>query len=57
VDWIFVSFSGIILTSIIFLQKSLGDIAGDEAELSSSGKANSEKNSSKKSFLKKRKNK
>jgi hypothetical protein len=56
VDWIFVAFSGLILTGFVFLQKSLGDIAGDEAELSAIAKTNPEKGPQKKSFLKKRKN-
>lgn len=49
--------SGAILTGVVLLQKSLGDIAGDEAELSVIDKTSSEKGSQKKSFLKKRRDK
>jgi len=56
VDWIFVAFSGMILTGVVLLQKSLGDIVGDEAELSST-RNQLENPSQKKSFLKKRENK
>ena len=38
VDFIFVALSGIILVSSFNLQKSLGDVIADEAELSNSQK-------------------
>jgi hypothetical protein len=54
-DWIFVLLSGLILSGAIGLQKSLGDVIGDEANLDPSSK-NTEKKKNKKNFLKKRKN-
>lgn len=54
-DWIFVLLSGLILSGAIGLQKSLGDVIGDEANLDYSSK-NTEKKKNKKNFLKKRKN-
>jgi len=56
-DWIFVLISGLILSGAIGLQKSLGDVIGDEANLDPSVKSkNDNMNNKKKNFLKKRKN-
>jgi len=55
VDFIFVLFSGLILTGIFSLQKSLGDIIGDEADASAQVKGKPGADKKKKSFLRKRK--
>mmetsp|Transcript_30791 Transcript_30791/g.60234 ORF Transcript_30791/g.60234 Transcript_30791/m.60234 type:complete len:93 (+) Transcript_30791:163-441(+) len=56
-DWIFVLISGLILTGAVGLQKSLGDVIGDEANLDPSIKNKSDNSIKKrKNFLKKRKN-
>jgi len=56
VDFIFVVLSGIILVSSFNLQKSLGDVIADEAELSNSQKDKNQNSERKKrTFLKKRK--
>jgi len=55
-DFVFIILSGFILIGSFNLQKSLGDVIKDEAELSNSQKdRNQNQDKKKKSFLKKRK--
>jgi len=55
-DWVFVLLSGIILGGAIRLQKSLGDVIGEEANIDYSSKNKSDLAANKKkNFLKKRK--
>jgi hypothetical protein len=55
-DYIFVIFSSLILLGSFGLQRSLGDVIADEAELSTSQKDEGQKAERKKmTFLKKRK--